>query len=94
MNQWGWHIVGVIFLICSAGAVSYFDSKGIRALYTLHTENIKVENENAQLSLDLQNLQREQEDFQSNPKHKERIVRLRTGYLDDNELLIEWLKKE
>jgi len=71
--------------------LSYNDPKGIRALWTLRAENKKVVKEIKELKTNLFRITQKINEFKGNPAYQERMVRLQTGYLKQNEMLIEWL---
>ena len=89
--KWIWHVVIVAAAVGIAFLLSYTDPKGIRTLWTLWTENQKETLQTEQMKVKHQEMTQKVESFKRNDTAQERIVRIQTGYLKDNEMLIEWL---
>lgn len=90
-SKWFWHLSLCTLGVSTAAFLSSTDSKGMRTLWTLWTENQKVEKETQQIKIKLGDMAKKIEAFSRNETSQERTVRLQTGYLRDNEMLIEWL---
>jgi len=90
MMKWGWHVGIFLGLTLIVSAVSYFDAKGIRTLLTLYKENKNLNSEITKLQADHQRLKQQITQIKDNPEVQERIVRLETGYLAEDEMLLEW----
>jgi hypothetical protein len=85
------HMFLISGFLLSALLLSSTDDKGIRTLWTLHKETQRVAQEISSLQTRLDTLTNHIDRFHFDAIEQERIVRLQTGYLKPNELLIEWL---
>lgn len=91
IKQGASHGLALLSLSTMALLLSYTDPKGIRAWLTVRSEHQKVSQEILSLKDKLSALSSEISAFESDPIYQEQLVRIQTGYLKSNEVMIEWL---
>ncbi len=84
------HSVCVGIVVSAVGTISYFESKGVQTLWTLYQKKKKFDQELVLLKQELEALQHTIQIFKHDRRYRERVIRLQTGYLAENELLVEW----